>query len=88
MKRIDIFPWDDNFNTGLPTIDEQHRQLVLMLNELASQFAFESEQIDLSKVFDGLLEYTVYHFETEEAIWRKYLPDEALEASHRDSHQA
>ncbi|ODB99628.1 hypothetical protein A3197_11915 [Candidatus Thiodiazotropha endoloripes] len=88
MKRIDIFPWDDNFNTGLPTVDEQHRQLVRLLNELASQFAFESDQIDLSKVFDGLLEYTVYHFETEEAIWRKYLPDESLEASHRDSHQA
>ncbi|MEW8218556.1 MAG: bacteriohemerythrin [Candidatus Thiodiazotropha taylori] len=88
MKRIDIFPWDDNFNTGLPTVDEQHRQLVRMLNELASQFAFESEQIDLSKVFDGLLEYTVYHFETEEAIWRKYLPDESLEASHRESHKA
>ncbi|MEW8624958.1 MAG: bacteriohemerythrin [Candidatus Thiodiazotropha sp.] len=88
MKRIDIFPWDDNFNTGLPTVDEQHRQLVRMLNELASQFAFESEQIDLSKVFDGLLAYTVYHFETEEAIWSEYLPDESLEASHRDSHKA
>jgi diguanylate cyclase (GGDEF)-like protein/hemerythrin-like metal-binding protein/PAS domain S-box-containing protein len=87
MKRIDIFPWDDNFKTGLSTVDEQHQQLVQMLNELASQFAFESDRIDLSKLFDGLLDYTVYHFETEEAIWREYLPDESLEVNHRESHK-
>ncbi|MES9941428.1 MAG: bacteriohemerythrin [Candidatus Thiodiazotropha sp. 6PLUC2] len=87
MKRIDIFPWDENFNTGLPTVDEQHCKLVQMLNELASQFAFESEQVDLNKVFNGLLDYTVYHFETEEAIWSEFLTDETIRADHQQTHK-
>lgn len=87
MKRIDIFPWDENFNTGLPAIDEQHCRLVQMLNELATQFAFDSGQIDLNKVFNGLLDYTAYHFETEEAIWSEYLPDEEIGADHQQAHK-
>ena len=42
MNSIDIFPWDDNFNTGLPTVDEQHRKLVALLNALAGHVAFKS----------------------------------------------
>ena len=28
---IEIFPWNDNFNTEIPLIDEQHKQLVLLI---------------------------------------------------------
>lgn len=87
MKRIDIFPWDDNFATGLPKVDEQHRRLVLLLNQLATQIAFDSERIDLDTIFRDLLDYTVYHFDTEEAIWREYLPDDVKEVQHQQSHR-
>lgn len=86
MRRIDIFPWDDNFNTGLGTVDEQHRRLVAIINDLASQFAFSSENINLSTVFDELLEYTNYHFDTEEGIWNTFLNHEESEAGHRATH--
>ena len=39
MNQIDIFPWNDSFDTGLPEIDEQHRRLVQLLNTLASHIA-------------------------------------------------
>ena len=69
---IDIFPWDDNFDTGLPSIDAQHRKLVELLNKLASHVAFRSDPAQLGAVFDELSDYTVYHFETEEVIWHQY----------------
>jgi diguanylate cyclase (GGDEF)-like protein/hemerythrin-like metal-binding protein/PAS domain S-box-containing protein len=87
MQKIDIFPWDDNFNTGIELIDTQHRQLVLILNRLATNIAYESSRDKLGTIFDELIDYTLYHFQTEEAIWHKYLPDNPLEIEHQAVHQ-
>ncbi len=87
MQKIDIFPWDDNFNTGIEVIDTQHRQLVLILNRLAANIAYESSKDNLDTIFDELIDYTLYHFETEEAIWHKYFSDNPLEVEHQTVHQ-
>jgi hemerythrin-like metal-binding protein len=87
MNTIDIFPWDDNFDTGLPKVDEQHRMLVRLLNELASQVALHSDSVSLDAILDELAAYTVYHFETEEAIWRRHLAGDETEARHREGHR-
>jgi hemerythrin-like metal-binding protein/PAS domain S-box-containing protein len=83
---IDIFPWDEHFNTGLATVDEQHRQLVRLINQLASHVAYGAARAELTRVFDELAAYTVYHFSTEESIWQRYLPGDAGEAAHRAVH--
>jgi diguanylate cyclase (GGDEF)-like protein/hemerythrin-like metal-binding protein/PAS domain S-box-containing protein len=82
-----IFPWNDNFATGIGTIDEQHRKLVDLLNKLALHLAQGSDELTLSGVFDDLTDYTVYHFSTEEAIWDKYFGDDELLVSHRATHE-
>ncbi len=88
MKSIDIFPWDDNFNTGLPKVDEQHRQLVRMLNDLAGHIAFKSNLDSLDKLFEQLADYTIYHFGYEENIWHSYFAGDAYESEHQRTHQA
>ena len=87
MQNIDIFPWDDNFNTGIKIIDTQHYQLVLILNRLATSIAYESNIDNMNAIFDELVDYTLYHFQSEEAIWHKYLPENPLEAEHQATHQ-
>jgi diguanylate cyclase (GGDEF)-like protein/hemerythrin-like metal-binding protein/PAS domain S-box-containing protein len=82
-----IFPWSDNFATGIGTIDEQHRQLVDLLNKLAVHMSQGSDELTLNAVYDELTDYTVYHFSTEEAIWREHLGEDALMASHQETHQ-
>ncbi len=76
---IDIFLWNNNFNTGLPKVDEQHQKLIQLLNSLASHIAFQSDIQKLSVIFDELVDYADYHFKTEEAIWHEYLPNDPLE---------
>ncbi len=88
MKSIDIFPWNENFNTGVAKIDEQHRKLVHLLNLLASHVAFEADVPVLNVIFDELADYAAYHFKTEEAIWHKYFPGDALESNHKDTHSS
>ena len=49
MKGIDIFPWNDHFNTGLKTVDKQHTKFV----ELASHVANNFDEEDLEKIFNA-----------------------------------
>lgn len=83
----DIFPWNDNFQTGLSAIDDQHRKLVELLNKLASHLAYGVDKPQLNKVFGELTDYAQYHFKTEESIWNKYLPADELSVEHAKAHQ-
>lgn len=82
-----IFPWNSNFETGIAVIDEQHRELVNLLNQLARDLAFGAETGELNHVFDELAAYALYHFETEEAIWNKYLAADEMSQAHEQTHQ-
>lgn len=86
ITKVEIFPWDANFETGITVIDEQHKTLVSLLNTLASHLAFQSDAPTLNAVFDQLRDYTVVHFTTEEAIWGQYLTDDPWTARHHTTH--
>jgi hemerythrin-like metal-binding protein len=86
MEGIDVFPWDDNFNIGLPEVDAQHRRLVDLINRLAAHVAFGLNKIELDKIFDELVAYTDYHFATEEAVWHEYLAGDTEEEGHLRGH--
>lgn len=83
---IDIFPWDDHFNTGFAEVDAQHRKLVEILNQLASAVAAGAAGDVLGQIFDGLVDYTRYHFTTEEKLWREFLGGDPAEATHLAAH--
>ncbi|RQW82531.1 MAG: hypothetical protein EHM62_03410, partial [Methylococcus sp.] len=88
MNQIDIFPWNDSFDTGLPEIDEQHRRLVQLLNTLASHIAFGSGVTEVRVLLDDLADYAVHHFQTEESIWHAHFPGDPMETAHLAAHQA
>jgi len=83
----EIFPWDDNFATGIDIIDEQHQRLVQLVNKLAFHMASDSGELTVHQVLDELTDYTVYHFKTEEALWLEHLPDEVITAEHQGIHR-
>lgn len=87
ISHAEIFPWSDNFATGIDTIDTQHRKLVDLLNKLAGHLAFGSDELTMLQVFDELTDYAVYHFETEESIWHKHLGEDAIALDHTQTHQ-
>lgn len=87
MQSIDIFPWDDTFDTGLPEVDGQHRQLGRLLNLLASHVAFHTDLPEFEHILDELGAYAVSHFRAEEAIWHEYLAEDEHAVRHREGHQ-
>jgi len=88
MNSIDIFPWNEGFSTGVSIIDDQHKQLIQLLNLLASHVAYKTDIPALNNIFDQLADYAIYHFKTEEAIWHKYFPEDSLETNHKDIHSS
>jgi hemerythrin-like metal-binding protein/PAS domain S-box-containing protein len=84
-----VFIWSDHFLTGIDEIDSQHQRLVEMLNRLDEARTIGSERIVLLDLLDGLLDYTQYHFKTEEQLMMAapdFNPSER--ARHLQQHQA
>jgi diguanylate cyclase (GGDEF)-like protein/hemerythrin-like metal-binding protein/PAS domain S-box-containing protein len=88
VESADIFPWNENLATGIPIIDEQHRQLVNIINLLANHLSNKSDLATLNDVFDQLAEYADYHFQTEELIWHEYFPEDSWEINHKKTHKS
>jgi len=84
---FEVFPWNKNFETGIPLVDEQHQRLVHLLNILAGHLAYQSDLPALNNVFNELAEYAAYHFQTEEAVWHQFFPDDEWEIGHKETHK-
>ena len=85
MDNFEVFPWNKNFDTGHAIIDEQHRQLVRLLNKLASTLV-DAEFSVVNSAFDELADYANMHFDEEEAIWTNYFSGDSWLSSHQLSH--
>jgi len=83
---FEIFPWSKNFETGIDTIDEQHKKLVEILNRLAAHLANMSEEFILNDIFDELADYADYHFRSEEEIWTEYFTGDSWLEEHEQTH--
>ena len=86
IDTIEIFPWNENFETGLAVVDEQHRILIALLNKLVAHLAYQSDVPTLNAIFEELRQYTATHFSDEETIWQEHFSDDAWLKWHRHAH--
>ncbi len=81
-----LIEWTPALEVGLEEMDRQHRQLVKILNELHQAMQAGGRQRDLVRVMDELIQYTKFHFSTEERLMAEAaypgLP------RHKQTHQA
>lgn len=66
MEVTEFFPWQKAYIVDIKEIDDQHKQLVLILNKLYSAFMKKEHGNIITEVMDELISYTKYHFEAEE----------------------
>lgn len=77
------FQWNTNFVTNLTRVDEQHRHLVDLINELGDRLGHdEASGNDLQRLFEELADYASYHFSEEEALMREV----GIDQDHIDRH--
>jgi len=58
--------WDGSYDIGIEEIDVQHQQLVVIINQLYEAIITNSHEEVLNGLFNQLIDYTDYHFTTEE----------------------
>ena len=64
--------WDDYYSVGYDLIDEQHKKLVEMINELYSAFISGTAQKKAADIVNEMIKYTDYHFKTEEKFFEEF----------------
>jgi len=69
---MSYFNWDDSYSVGQKTVDDQHKTLVSLINELHEAMILGKSKQIMNKVLQNLLDYTVSHFSTEEKYMIKY----------------
>lgn len=83
---METFEWTHLFETGLPEVDQQHRRLVELVNQLGRNVDSASpEHID--QALQALAEYTVYHFTSEEAIMEVNHVAQTYVDRHKETHR-
>lgn len=60
--------WQDDLNTGIQVIDDQHRRIVAMINLLQQAQEFGRSRLEVGDVLVELVDYTLSHFAFEEAL--------------------
>jgi len=87
-SEVEVFPWNNNFNTGIEVIDQQHKKLVDIINRLARSLAKEAPALETDSLLNELFEYAEYHFSSEEHEWKKGFENDAFLKLHQESHQS
>jgi hemerythrin len=64
--------WKDDFNLGHEWVDMQHRRLFELVGSLVESCSDGSDTIKLKGTLDFLVNYTVQHFNDEEALQIKF----------------
>ncbi len=80
------FEWNSLFETGLAEVDLQHRRLVELVNQLGRDLGSASPE-HLDQALQTLADYTVYHFQCEEAIMEASKVAPAHADRHRQTHR-
>ena len=81
----ELIKWGESFEIGISVIDEQHKRLVAMVNELYRKLRDGATLEDLRGLLNELIDYTATHFRTEEELFEKY--DYPEKEVHRKIHE-
>ena len=81
----ELVRWSQQYALGLDEIDEQHRVLIVLINDIWKAIVKREEKTKLFELVGELERYTIAHFAAEEAFMR--VTDYPGFAQHKVEHQ-
>ena len=67
-----LMNWTDDLSVRVGEIDEQHRKLIQLINNLHDAMKAGKAKVSLETTLQELAAYAVYHFQTEEKYMQKF----------------
>jgi len=80
--------WLESYSVGVPSIDDQHKQLIEINNKLFHAIMKERGRSVVMEVLGELAEYATDHFSHEENLLTEYGFDPALLSEHTAEHRS
>ncbi len=81
-----LMTWTEKLSVGVGVLDEDHKKLVGMLNELYDAMQAGQGRDSLGRILNGLVQYTTFHFAREEKFFAQ--TGYAAAALHKQEHDA
>ncbi|MDH5397881.1 MAG: bacteriohemerythrin [Cyclobacteriaceae bacterium] len=69
---MNFIDWNDSYSVGIRAIDNQHKGLVDLVNQLYNSMREGKERAILEDIIEKLVQYTQIHFTYEEAFFKKF----------------
>lgn len=63
-----LIQWSSNLSVGIPSIDEQHKKLVEMINQLHDAMRSGKGHMEVLATAESMIAYTQTHFAAEEKM--------------------
>ena len=80
-----LMQWSNEMSVHIKLVDDQHMKLVGMLNRIWDAMRERKADTVMASVLTDLLDYTSYHFSTEEGLFRVHHYPER--SRHRREHE-
>ena len=68
---MDLLIWSNHYSVSVDVIDEQHKKLMGLCNKLHRLIENKDADSKVQEVLSELVDYTLYHFQTEEELFSK-----------------
>ncbi len=81
----DFIEWTDELSVGIQEIDEQHRILISLINQLYDAIINKIDSLIINDILEELVQYTVVHFAVEESLMRIF--DYSQYDDHKHQHE-
>lgn len=72
MKDDQKFVFEERYRLGITVIDEQHKVLFKILNDLNNVLSSTPSVETIDKIIDELIKYKTFHFQTEEGYFKEF----------------
>ncbi|RDH87178.1 MAG: hypothetical protein DIZ77_18720 [endosymbiont of Seepiophila jonesi] len=67
-KVVDFIEWSESMSVGNPSIDQDHKIIVKLINQLHHHVGAVEDRKALGSALNTLIDYTLYHFSREERV--------------------
>lgn len=69
---MSMIEWSHEYSVGIPSIDNQHKRLIELINQLNQAMAEGESASIVADILQGLTDYTRYHFAYEEELFNQH----------------
>ncbi len=71
MEKV-FFSWKDSYSLKISEIDEQHKVLISIINDLYEAFVNKEHASKIDEIISRMADYASMHFGTEEEYFEKF----------------